>query len=57
MLFVHVPELTSDDLYEIYFLCFMTQYKIARLNKKLSELKPARDVHSCHITNIEPLAP
>ena len=26
-------------------------------NKKLSELKPARDVHSCHITNIEPLAP
>ena len=31
MLFVHVPELTSDDLYEIYFLCFMTQYKIARL--------------------------
>ena len=26
-------------------------------NKKLSELKPARDVHSCDITNIEPLAP
>ena len=26
-------------------------------NKKLSELKPARDAHSCHITNIEPLAP
>ena len=26
-------------------------------NKKLSELKPACDVHSCHITNIEPLAP
>ena len=27
------------------------------LNKKLRELKPARDAHSCHITNIEPLAP
>ena len=26
-------------------------------NKKLSELKPARDVHSCHTTNIGPLAP
>ena len=26
-------------------------------NKKFSELKPARDVHSFHITNIEPLAP
>ena len=26
-------------------------------NKKLSELKPARDAHGCHITNIEPLAP
>ena len=26
-------------------------------NKKLSELKPARNAHSCHITNIEPLAP
>ena len=26
-------------------------------NKELSELKPARDVPSCHITNIEPLAP
>ena len=26
-------------------------------NKKFSELKPARDVHPCHITNIEPLAP
>ena len=26
-------------------------------NKKLSELKPARGAHSCHITNIEPLAP
>ena len=25
-------------------------------NKKFSELKPARDAHSCHITNIEPLA-
>ena len=26
-------------------------------NKKLRELKPARDARSCHITNIEPLAP
>ena len=26
-------------------------------NKNLSELKPARDAHSCHITIIEPLAP
>ena len=25
--------------------------------KKIRELKPARDAHSCHITNIEPLAP
>ena len=26
-------------------------------NKKLSELIPARDAHSCDITNMEPLAP
>ena len=26
-------------------------------NKKLREPKPVRDAHSCHITNIEPLAP
>ena len=31
----------------------------SKKNKKLSELntKPVRDAHSCHITNIEPLAP
>ena len=31
--------------------CMM--FSVKDINKKLSELKPARDAHSCHITNIE----
>ena len=31
------------------------QLPFSEHNKKLRELKPARDAHSCHITNIEPL--
>ena len=41
----------------LQFKAFESTHSSANTNKKLNELKPARDAHSCHITNIEPLAP
>ena len=55
---IFLPLGTKKFLLTVQYVAqFPTGTSIRAINNKFRELKPALDAHSCHITNIEPLAP
>ena len=53
---VNNAEYLSRLLLGKYSAIFILRLRRIIVKQELRELKPARDAHSCHITNIEPLA-